>query len=86
MTSDRGTRQPEYKKNGQTDNLEEIAVNQNEYPFLASLDQCAPIKTYKIKNQNKFGNSDQTKALIKNRDETRAIISSKDYETKLTVN
>ena len=39
---------------------------------LSALDQCAPIKTFKIRNQNKHGISEQTKALIKERDLTRS--------------
>ena len=39
-----------------------------------SLDEIAPVRTFKVRSHHKFGLSDQTKALMKVRDQTRANI------------
>jgi hypothetical protein len=41
-----------------------------------SLDECAPIKTVKIRYQRKFGSLDKTKVLITERDLTRKKMSA----------
>ena len=67
---------------GQTDAIDEMAEKMNSH-ILPSLDQCAPIKTFKIRNQNKFGISDQTKALIKDRDGTRSKMKNASHTEKV---
>ena len=41
-----------------------------------ALNICAPIKTFKVRENHKFGISEATKNLIKERDSTRAKIKS----------
>ena len=49
-----------------------------------SLDERAPVKTFKIRNQNKHGISDKTRSLIKERDNARkAINKSTDMDKKV---
>ena len=46
------------------------------------LDECAPLKSFKIRQHHKFGISDTTKALIQERDNARKEISKKSTQEK----
>ena len=43
----------------------------------SALDVCAPLKTFIIRDQHKFGLSTGTKNLVKDRDQARKKIASK---------
>ena len=63
----------EWEKLGLTENVDDMAEIINSH-VLSSLNECAPIKTIKIRNQNRHGISSNTKNLIKERDNTRSKI------------
>ena len=50
-----------------------------------SLDECAPVKTFKIRNQNKHGISEKTRKLIKERDESRKAIHKSNVSNKVVL-
>ena len=58
---------------GKTENIDEMAEIITSL-VSESLDECAPVKTLKIRNQNKHGISEKTRKLIKERDESRKAI------------
>ena len=43
---------------------------------ISALDECAPLKTFKIRDQHKFGLSTVTKNLIRDKDQARKKIAS----------
>ena len=47
-----------------------------------ALDEVAPIKTFKVKSQYKFGISDSTKVLMAKRDDTRKKIKNSSAANK----
>ena len=40
-----------------------------------ALDKCAPVKTFKIRSNHRFGLTESTKDLMTKRDQTRAAVS-----------
>ena len=66
---------------GQTEDVEDMAEIINKL-VTESLDQCAPIKSFKIRNQNKHGISENTRNLIKERDSTRKALASRSSAEK----
>ena len=66
----------------ETDNIDEMAEKMNEH-IIAALDQCAPVKTFKIRNQNKHGISNHTKTLISERNLTRKKMKDATHSEKV---
>ncbi len=57
---------------GETDNLDEMTNKLTQHVSTA-LDVCAPLKIFKSRQHHKFGISESTKALIKERDLSRKM-------------
>ena len=53
---------------GSTEDIDEMAKIITTF-VTESLDECAPVKIFKIRNQNKHGISENTRKLVKERDE-----------------
>ena len=71
-----------WERLGETEDVEEMAKFFNE-TVVEALDECAPVKTVIIKPGYKFGLTQQTKALIKERDDTRKAIGKSPNEKKI---
>ena len=56
----------------ESDDLEEMTSKLNEV-VAQTLDECAPIRTFKVREQHKFGLSETTKQSMKERDKLRCI-------------
>ena len=54
----------------ESDDLEEMTSKLNEV-VAQTLDECAPIRTFKVREQHKFGLSETTKQSMKERDKLR---------------
>ena len=68
---------------GSMENVDEMASSQIITNLVSeSLDQCAPVKSFKIRNQNKHGISEQTRSLIKERDVSRKAVTKCSYTEK----
>ena len=66
---------------GETNNLDEM-TNKLTRHVTTALDVCAPLKTIKIRQHHKFGISESTKALIKERDLSRKMIHKVSHQEK----
>ena len=67
---------------GETEDLDQMVTLLTNH-VTNSLDDCAPRRTFKVRNNYKFGISDATKALIKERDNARIDIKTKSPSEKI---
>ena len=67
---------------GATEDLDKMTYLLTEH-VTTSLDECAPRKTFKARYNHKFGISEATKVLIKDRDNARRSIKSKSTAEKV---
>ena len=66
----------EWENLANTENLEVMTTRLNMH-VTEALDECAPMKTFKVRELHKFGISESTKQLIKDRDIARKSIKTK---------
>ena len=54
--------------------------------ILAALNEVAPVKTFVVRSQHRFGLSDSTKELMKKRDKTRGAIKNASNQEHAVLN
>ena len=67
----------EWEKIGQTEDVNVMAEVLNEQITIA-LDECAPIKEFKIRRNHRFGLKEETRKMMKERDSLRKKIGKSD--------